>query len=166
MLDGNRIIFVAIIDNNNESVPDLGVRIYHHEKLVKGFLKEHNCVIGRKTYEITQWKGPKTWVLTKNKKWHKSRVGTIHSIDDFHLFMEGPIYIIGGNSLFDQLEKHVDEVHLYVMNNAKGKDPWIEMNMKDWKPTSYMSRTVWSYAHMYKVKNSDPHLLNKDLFSG
>ena len=165
MLDGHKIIFVAIIDNNNESVPGLGVRIWHHEKLVKGFLKEHNCVIGRKTYDITQWKGPKSWVLTSNKKWHKSGIGTIHSIEDFHLFMDGPIYVIGGNSLYEQLEKFVDEVHLFVMNNAKGKDPWIEMDMKDWKPINYLSRGVWSYAHMHKVKNHDPHLLNNDLFS-
>ena len=142
MLDGNKIIFVAIIDNDNESVPNLGVRIWHHEKLVKGFLKEHNCVMGRKTYDITQWKGPKSWVLTTNKKWKKTGIGTIHSIDDFHLFIDGPVYVIGGNSLFKQLEEYVDEVHLFVMNNDKGEDPWIEMDMKDWKPISYISRNI------------------------
>ena len=164
MLHNQRIIFVSIIDNDNESISNMGIRIWHHEKLINKFLKTKNCIIGKKTYDITQWKGKNTWVLTTDKKWHRSGVGTIHSLDDIHLFMEGPVYILGGNSLHHQLKDYVDEVHLFVMNNRKGSDPWIKLEMKDWKPLNYISRGIWSYAHMEKSINHDPHSLNQEMF--
>lgn len=151
MLHGQRIIFVSIVDNDSECIPNMGFRIWHYEKLIKKLLKNENCVIGRKTYDLVQWKGRKTWVLTKDKDWHRSGVGTIHSIDDFHLFIEGSLYILGGKSLYDQLSPYLDEIHLYVLNNHLGSEPWIKLNMKDWKPLSYVSKKTWSYANMEKT---------------
>lgn len=152
MLDGQKIIFVSVVDNNNQSTPDLGWRIWHAEKLIKGFLKSKNCLIGRKTYDITQWKGKNSWVITRNKKWHKIGIGTIHSIDDLHLFTEGPIYVLGGNSLYEQFKDYVDEIHLYVINDTPGKDPWIEINIREWKAVDYLDRKLWSYVHLEKIK--------------
>jgi dihydrofolate reductase len=166
MLNEQKIIFVSIIDNDNTTVPDLGIRIWHYQTKIKLLLQTETCVFGRKTYELTQWKGRNSWVLTRNKKWRKSGIGTIHSLDDLHLFCEGPIYVLGGDSLFNQLEEYVDELHLWVLNNNKGKVPWIDLNMKDWKPVNYKSAAIWSYAHLQKVKNCDPLGLNQDLFTG
>jgi dihydrofolate reductase len=165
MLHGQKIVFVSIVDNDNETIPDLGFRIWHHEKAISRFLKTENCIMGRKAYDVTQWKGPNSWVLTKNLKWRRSGIGTMHNLDDIHLFTEGPVYVLGGNSIQSQLAEYVDEVHLYVLNNRKGKDPWITLDMKDWKPINYVSKGVWSYAHMEKVMNYDPHDLNQELFN-
>ena len=37
MLHNQRIIFVSIIDNDNESISDMGIRIWHHEKLINKY---------------------------------------------------------------------------------------------------------------------------------
>jgi dihydrofolate reductase len=164
MLNGQKIIFTSIVDNQSNMVEDFGLRIWNHQKLVNRFLENQNCLIGRKTFEITKWKGPKTWVMTSNRDWHRSGLGTIHHFDDLHLHIEGPLYVLGGQSLFTQLSYHVDEIHLYVINSRKGTEPWIDIDMKDWKAGSYINQMLWSYGHLTKVKNADPHLLNKDLF--
>lgn len=152
MLNEQRIIFVSIVDNNNEMLSGLGMRIWHAELMIKEFLKNKTCLIGRKTFEITQWKGANSWVITKNKKWYRSGVGTIHSLDDLHLFAEGPIYVLGGISLYEQLKDFVDEMHLFVVNDSKGNEPWIDIDMKNWKPLDYLDRKIWSYVHLEKVK--------------
>lgn len=164
MLDGKKIIFVAIVDNNNNSIDGLGIQIWHYRKLIKGLLNTNTCVMGKHTYDITQWKGPNTWILSRDKKLRLTRVGVIHSIDDFHLFMDGPIYVLGGNSLYHQLEPYMDEVHLYVLNNTKGKLPWISLNMNNMRPTNYISKGIWSYAQMEKVKKGEVHMNNDDIF--
>jgi len=165
MLNEQKIIFVCLVDNNCMSFKDHTVRIWDYEKLVKKFLEEETCIIGRKTYDLTQWKGKKSWVLTGDRNWRKTGIGTIHSFDDLHLFTEdGPIYIIGGSSLFLQMEEYADEIHLYIINNNKGNENWVDIDMRDWKPTSYKYNNIWSYSHMYKLKNSDPHRLNLEFF--
>jgi dihydrofolate reductase len=141
----------------------MGFRIWHYEKLVKRLIREYNCVIGRKTYDLVQWKGPKTWVLTRKKKWSRSGVGKINSIEDFHLHIEGPVYVLGGNSLFQQLKPYADEIHLYVINNLLGSEPWIKLDMKNWKPVKYTSRTAWSYAHLEKSLDFDLFNLNEEI---
>jgi dihydrofolate reductase len=118
--------------------------------------------MGKTTYDIMQWKGPKAWVLTRDREWSRSNVGTIHDLDDLHLHTEGPIYVLGGNSVHHQLRNNMDEIHLYVMNNSRGSDPWIDMDMKDWKPIEYISKGVWSYVHLEKSLNYDPLGLNDD----
>jgi dihydrofolate reductase len=153
MFNGKTIHFVVIVDNANNTTPDLGVRIWHHQNFVNGLLENKTCLIGRKTYELTQWKGKKSWVLTKNKDWKKTGIGTIHSLDDIHLFTEDDdIYILGGNSLYDQLEIFVDVLHLYIINNLKGTDPWIDFDMRKWKATDYLSTDIWSYGKLEKIK--------------
>jgi len=153
MLNGNRIIYVAIVDNKSRSYSDMSVRLWPYEKLVNRFLRKENCVMGRKTHEITRWKGSKSWVLTRNSKWKTVGIGTIHSIEDFHLWMEGDIYVLGGTSLFQQLESHVDEIHLYVFNSAKGDTDWIKIDMKKWTPVDYANFDYWSYAKLIKERN-------------
>jgi dihydrofolate reductase len=164
MLNGQKIIYVSIVDNASNMVEGLGVRIWNHQHLVFRLLRSQNCIIGRKTFDITKWKGPKTWILTSNRKWRRTDVGTIHSIDDLHLYSEGPVYVLGGQSLFEQFEPYVDEMHLYVLNNKDGSESWIDVDMKDWKATAYKSGKLWSYGHLVKMKNADPHRLNKDIF--
>ena len=149
MLDGIKISFIAIVDNNNRYRKDLTERIWEHEKHVRGLLKNKTCLVGRKTFEMTNWKGPRSWVLTRNINWRRSGIGTIHSIDDLHLFVEdNKIYVLGGKSLYEQLAEYVDEMHLYVFNNKKGEEDWIRFNMKEWQPIDYSSNKVWSYAKL------------------
>jgi dihydrofolate reductase len=164
MLNEQTIIFVSIVDNKSTMMPHLKTRIWHHQKLINYLLSEEACVIGRRTFDITRWKGQHSWVLTRDRNWRRSGIGTIHDIDDLHLHSEGPIYVIGGISLFKQFEPYVDEIHLYVINTDEGTEPWISLNMKDWKPQNYTNRGLWSYAHLYRVQNYDPHNLNQELF--
>jgi dihydrofolate reductase len=68
MLHGQKIAFVSLIDDQSKVFPDLSVRIWDHQKLVKKLLQNKPCLIGRKTFEMTGWKGPNVWVITKKKK--------------------------------------------------------------------------------------------------
>ena len=153
MLDGLKINFVAIVDNANNMVPALGNRIWHHQNFVNDLLKSKTCIIGRKTYEITQWKGPKSWVLSRDINWRKTGIGTLHSIDDMHLFCEDDsVYILGGKSLYESLEPFVDTLYVYVINNTDGRIPWIDFDMKQWKPVDYTTNSIWSLAKLEKLK--------------
>ncbi len=156
MLNGNRIIFVAIVDNKSQSYKDMSVRLWPYQKMVNRFLKIENCVMGRATHELTRWKGSKSWVLTRDIKWKSLGIGTIHNIEDFHLWMDGDIYILGGNSIFKQLEPYVDEIHLYVFNSSKADTNWIKIDMKEWNPVDYANFDYWSYANLQKsIKQQD-----------
>lgn len=162
MLHGQKIIFVSIVDNDNEAIKNSAMRIWDYHQLIKKFLDTKNCLVGRITFDLMQWKGSNTWVLTSNRKWKRANVGTIHNLDDLHLHIEGPVYVLGGNSLHHQLKDHIDELHLYVLNNNKGSQPWVEFDMKDWKPLEYKNRNVWSYVHLRRIKDADPHGLNEE----
>ena len=121
--------------------------------------------MGRVTHEMTNWKGPKTWVLTSNRNWKRDGVGVIHDLDDMHLHMEGPVYILGGQSLFLQLEACIDEIHMYVVNNREASDEWINMNMKHWKPFDYANQQIWSYANLKRKHMADPiDYMTEELF--
>ena len=153
MIDGLKIHFVSIVDNANNMVPSLGTRIWHYQNFVNGLLKDKTCIMGRKTYDITQWKGSKSWVMTRNRNWRKSGVGTLHSIDDIHLFCEDEdIYVLGGKSLFDNFQSYVDTLHLYIINNNEGSIPWIDFDMKKWSPSEYVNNNIWSFARLEKNK--------------
>jgi hypothetical protein len=164
MLHGQKIIFVSIVDNQSKTVPELGTRIWHHEVLVQDILRRKNAIVGRKTYELTGWKGPNTWILTNNKNLQKSGVGIIHDLDDIHLHTEGDIFVLGGTSIFKMLEKYVDEIHMYVLNNKEGKDDWIKIAMHNWIPHNYLNENIWSYAHLQKKEMIDPIEIFKTLF--
>jgi dihydrofolate reductase len=164
MFNGQPIIFVSIVDNKSLMMPHLNIRIWHHQKLINRLLENETCIIGRKTFDITRWKGSNSWVLTRKRDWSRSGIGTIHDIDDIHLHSEGPVHVLGGSSLFKQFESYVDEIHLYVINGDEGREPWIKINMRDWKPQNYTNRGIWSYAHLIRMKNYDPYKLNQELF--
>jgi dihydrofolate reductase len=164
MLNGQNVILVSIVDNKSTMMPHLNTRIWHHQKLINRLLKSAVCIMGRRTFDITRWKGLHSWVLTSNRNWRRNGIGTIHDIDDIHLHSEGPIYVLGGISLFKQFESYIDEIHLYVINGNEGSEPWIKIDMKDWKPQNYTNRGLWSYAHLIRSKNHDPHELNRELF--
>jgi dihydrofolate reductase len=151
MLHGQRIAFVCIIDNDSKMVPGLKARIWHHEKLVKRLLRDEVCVMGRKTHELTGWKGKKSWVLTKNLDWRRVGIGTIGSLDDLHLHTDAEtVYILGGKSLFKKLQYNVDEIRMYVVNNREGSEPFLKIKTSDWKPMDYHSEKIWSYGHLEK----------------
>jgi len=152
MLHNQKIIFVSIVDNESNMVPDLGLRIWHHECLIKDLLKKEVCLIGRKTYDLTKWKGNNTWVITRDLKWRRLNMNVIHDTDDIHLHTEGPVYILGGSSLFKQLEKCVDEIHMYIANNKDGTEEWISLDMNKWTPISFKNEGIWSYAHLTRKK--------------
>lgn len=154
MLDNLRISFVALVDNKNKFRTNLTERIWDHEKYIQDLLKNNVCIMGRKTHEITNWKGKRSWVLTRNRKWSRSGVGTIHSIDDFHLFAEDEkVYILGGSSLYQQLVDYVDEIQLFVFNNKNGQEDWIDFDMKKWSPIEYRNNDIWSYARLERKES-------------
>ena len=164
MFNNQRIIFVSIIDNGSNMMESLSTRIWQHENLVKGLTETKNCLIGRKTFEITRWKGSNTWVLTRNKNWKARGVGTIHDIEDLHLHIEGDIYILGGQSLFHQFADSLDEIHLFVLNNYLGKEQWIKIKMSEWKATNYDDQKIWSYVNLHRreireIPKSEPLFL-------
>ena len=156
MLHGQKIVFVIMIDNDSNMMPELKTRIWHHEKLVKKFLKTEICVMGRKTHEITGWKGPNSWILTKNKNLRREGIGTINNLDDIHLHTPGPkVYVLGGASLFKKMIKNIDELHMYVINNREGTIPFPKITMEDWKPLNYKNESIWSYGHLEKKRIDD-----------
>jgi dihydrofolate reductase len=147
-----KISFVVIVDNQNRFKKNLKMRIWHHHKFVKNLLENETCLIGRKTFDLTNWKGKKSWILTNNKKFKVDGVGIIHNLEDIRLHSEDEkIYVIGGRSLFMQLENEVDEIHLYGFNNKDGDEDWIDINMKNWNPKSYFSNKIWSYVKLEKI---------------
>lgn len=152
MLHNQKIIFVSIVDNQSNTVPDLGLRIWDHECLIDRLLKREVCLMGRKTYDITKWKGSNTWVITRNKNLRIRNINIIYDTDDLHLHTEGPIYVLGGTSLFKQLENCVDEIHMYIANNKDGTEDWISIDMNKWTPTNFKNEGIWSYALLIKKK--------------
>lgn len=159
MLHGQQIAFVFIIDNNSNMMPEMKNRIWDHEKLVNKFLRNEVCVMGRKTHELTGWKGPKSWVLTRDKNWRRIGIGTISSLDDIHLHTDTDIvYILGGSSLFNKLKNNVDIMHMFVINNKEGSVKFPKLTMKEWKPIDYKNSNIWSYGHLEKkeiIENRD-----------
>ena len=151
MLHGQKIVFVCIIDNNSKMVPGFGARIWDHENLVKRLLREEVCVLGRKTQELTGWKGEKSFVLTKNKNWRRVGIGTVGSLDDIHLHTNSKkVYILGGKTLFKKLQYNVDELMMYVVNNKEGTDNFPKIKTDEWKPIDYYSEKIWSFGHLEK----------------
>lgn len=140
-----------MVDIDNQSPKNLNFRIWDYHILIKKFLSEENCLLGRKTFDLVQWKGPKCWVLTRNKKWKKTNVGTIHDLDDLHLHIDGPLYVLGGDSLFKQLEEYVDEMHMYTLNAKGGHKDFLYINLESWKPANFKNKDTWSYVHLKKI---------------
>jgi dihydrofolate reductase len=164
MLHNQKIIFVTITDNQSQMIANLGTRIWHHEILIREFLKTENCLIGRVTYDLTRWRGENLWVITRDRKWRRMGIGTIHDIDDLHLHTEGPLYVLGGKSIFKQFEKYVDEIHLYVLNNKEGSEEWIKLTMAEWKPFNYRNENIWSYAHLIRKEKPTPEPYDVDSY--
>ena len=148
-----KISFVVISDNQNKLKKDLKRRIWHHHKFVSELLEKETCLVGRKTFDITNWKGKKSWVITRNQKFRVDGIGVLHELEDIRLHAEDEtVYVIGGKSLYEQLKNEVDEIHLYVFNNKDGEEDWIDINIKDWVPKNYFSNNIWSYAKLTKPK--------------
>ena len=161
MLHGQKIAFVFIIDNDTKMVPGLKARIWHHEKLVKQLLRDEVCIMGRKTHDLTKWKGEKSWVLTRDKNWRRVGIGTLGSLDDLHLYTEAEkVFVLGGKSLFKKLQHNVDELRMYVVNNREGSEPFPKIKMEEWKPMDYVSEKIWSYGHLERreIEDNDDYL--------
>ena len=62
MLDEIKISFVVVVDNQNRYKEEMSQRIWHHEKFVKDLLERESCLIGRKTFDQTNWKGKRVLV--------------------------------------------------------------------------------------------------------
>ena len=161
MLHGQKIAFVFIIDNDTKMVPGLKARIWHHEKLVKQLLRDEVCIMGRKTHDLTKWKGDKSWVLTRDKNWRRVGIGTLGSLDDLHLHTEAEkVFVLGGKSLFKKLQHNVDELRMYVINNREGSETFPKIKMEEWKPMDYLSEKIWSYGHLERreIEDNDDYL--------
>ncbi len=158
-----KISFVAIVDNSNNMVSSFGTRIWHHQNFVNGLLKDKTCIFGRETYDITQWKGNKSWVLTTDQNWRRSGIGAISDIEDVRLFSEDDeVFVLGGKSLYYELKDYVDTLYLYVVNNNEGTIPWINLDMKLWNASEYHANKVWSFAKLEKVKKKKRKRIAKE----
>lgn len=148
-----KIAFVVMVDNQNCFKKDLKRRIWHHQKFITELLKDKTCLVGRKTFDLTNWKGKKSWIISRDKKFRVDGIGVINELEDIRLHAEDDtVYILGGRSLYMQLKNEVDEIHFYVFNNKDGDEDWIDINIKDWIPNDYFSNNVWSYARLTKQK--------------
>ena len=164
MLHGQKITFVYINDTDNMIVKDFKARIWDHEKLIHNLLENEVCVIGRKTQEMTSWKGPNSWIYTRNKKYRRLGIGTIHDLDDIHLFSDTAkeVYILGGISLFQKLKNNVDILINYTITDRSGTIQFPKINMKDWYVTDYENNHVWTYAKLIKKEISEDDYLNEN----
>ena len=154
-----KISYVVISDNKNFLKKNFKRRIWHHHKFVTELLSKETCLIGRKTFDLTNWKGKKSWIITRNKKFKVDGIGVIHNLEDIRLFAEDDtIYILGGRSLYIQLQEYVDELHFYVFNNKEGDEDWIDINIKDWIPVDYLSNDIWSYAKLSRQSTKQKRL--------
>lgn len=151
MINNKTISFIFIIDNNSMMYPEFKTRIWFHEKLVRKLLKTEICLMGRNTYELTHWSGPKSHVLTNNRNWKRPNVNVIYDIDEFlSSSINSKIYILGGQSLFNQLYEYVDELHMFVVNLAEGSEEFPKISMIDWDVTEYKRKVSWSYGKLKK----------------
>lgn len=152
MLNGKKISYVCILDNQSKTPENMKIIIWHYYQLIRGLLKEEHCIIGRKTQEITSWKGPKTWVFTRSKNWNRVDIQILHSIKDIEKINSDKIYILGGTTIFDKFKNYVDEIHMYVINSDIGNEKFPKLNLSEWKSISseYIDEKIWSYAHLVK----------------
>jgi len=154
MLHGQEIHFVSLVDMKNESYKGLSTRIWNHEKLVNNLLLETKaCLLGRKTYDITNWKGDNLWILTNDVNWKRVGVGTIHNIDDLHLHTEGPIYVLGGSSVFNLFLDYVDIIHLYTTQDNEGTEPWVDLDYYEWEPIECKVKNLWTHIKLKRIKS-------------
>jgi dihydrofolate reductase len=153
MLGDKRVSFVCVLDSNNRSYKDLSRRVMHHQETVTRLIKESNCLVGRKTQEMSGWKGKGLWVLTRDKKWRRNQVNVTHSLDDARLHIPGEeLHVLGGISLFKQLERHVDEFLMWNIHKSDGNEDWIDLNMSVWAPVGYRSQENWAYAKLERIR--------------
>ena len=127
MLAGRKIVFVMVLDRKNHSFSGLTRRIADHHEKVAELAATRVCVVGRRTQELSGWRGPKLWTLTRSRKWSRNGVGVVHSLDDLWLRTDpgSDVYVLGGVSVFGQLEKHVDEYMLWTVNSREGDEGWV-----------------------------------------
>lgn len=156
MLGGRKVTFVMVLDKKNHSFSGLTRRIADHHSKVAELAATRTCVVGRRTQEITGWRGPGLWVLTRSRKWTRNGVGVVHSLDDLRLHSPGrELFVLGGVSVFGQLEKHVDEYMLWTVHSKEGDEECTAMVPSHWKPClPYKSENNWSFAHLRRAKRT------------
>ena len=147
MFFNQKIILVSVLDKNSLSYLTRTSRVYDHEVLVNSLLATENCLIGRKTFELTDRKGKNTWILSRDRNFKRHNVGTINSTVDIHLFTEGDLYVLGGISLFKRFEEYADELKLFIINNNKGNESWLDINKAERKTKDYSRHSSYSYLN-------------------
>jgi dihydrofolate reductase len=153
MLGGRRVTFVMLLDKKNHSFSGLTRRIADHQDRVAHLIATGTCLVGRKSQELTGWKGPGLWVLTRNRKWTRNEAGVVHSLDDARLHLPaGGIHVLGGVSVYGQLEKYVDEYMLWTVHSREGDEECTAMLPSHWKASAYKSENNWSYAQLTRAK--------------
>lgn len=151
MLGDKRVVLLMVLDKKNHSFSGLTRRIVNHQSMLAELARSSVVVVGRKTQELTGWKGRNLWVLTETEGWTRNGVRVAGNLSAVCSLPTEVIYVAGGVSVFKQFEPHVDEYRLWTVHSREGDEECTSMSPAHWKPVSYSSENNWSYAQLKRV---------------
>ncbi|WP_436861653.1 dihydrofolate reductase [Staphylococcus caeli] len=121
-------------------------------KHVKALTTGHTLVMGRSTFESIGKPLPnrRNVVLTRNKSFHHEGVDVIHSIEEIY-DLPGHVFIFGGQTLFEAMIDHVDDMYITVIEDKFNGDTFFPpYTFKTWDIIS-------SVEGKLDEKNKIPH---------
>ncbi len=148
MFGDKKVVFVMLLDKRNYSFTGLTRRIMDHHNRVLDIAKSQPVLVGRVTQELTGWKGPHMYALTRDPGWTRHRVGILRDLEDARLLAGDVLHVAGGVSLYRQMEGYVDEYMLWTVHSREGDEQCTEMQPAKWNPTNYKCENNWSFAHL------------------
>lgn len=151
MLGDKRVVLLMVLDKANRSFSGLTRRVMSHQGMLAELARDHVVVVGRKTQELTGWKGPNLWVLTETEGWTRNGVRVARDLSAVCSLPVDTLYVAGGVSVFKLFEPHVDEYRLWTIHSREGDEECTTMSPAHWKPVSYSSENNWSYAQLKRV---------------
>lgn len=151
MLGDKRIVLLMVLDKKNHSFTGLTRRVMEHHRMLEELSRDRVVVVGRKTQELTGWKGPNLWVLSETEGWTRNGVKVAKDLSAVCSLPTDALYIAGGISVFKQFEPHVDEYRLWTVHSREGDEECTSMVPSHWKPVSYSSQNNWSYAQLKRA---------------
>ena len=150
MLRKRKVTFVCVLDKKGWSFEGLTRRVFDQKQAISELIAEKPCLVGRRTQELTGWKGRNLWVLTSSQEWSRNRVRVAHTNGEFLTSTEGDFYVLGGISVFNKLAKYVDEYMMWTVNSREATEEFVRFTPSKWKPAEYRSDGAWTYARLKK----------------
>jgi dihydrofolate reductase len=149
MFDGKRVVIVVATGKNREIGNDNKL-LWHIPEDLKRFKKlteGHPIILGRKTFEsIVSYigkplPGRTNIVVTRDANWRRDDVVVASSLEEaFIAASNAPgseeIHIGGGSQIYQQALKHVDTLHLTIVDSAPVADSFFPEYENDFQITS------------------------------